>query len=259
MYYFDTAARQYDADFSLSQIGIIQRNQVYDFLSDYVSIHKPLRILELNCGTGIDAFYFARAGHQVVATDASQSMIDQCMSKMQIENINLKLSFLQCDISNLSQLKDNNFDLVFSNFSGFNCLNENDFANSISQIQNKLNDNGKFIAVLFGTKCLMERIYFFFKFQFEKMNRREKYQSNFNGTESLFYYSSSKVESIVKPYFSLLKMKPIGVFIPPSYLEEKMKKHKMLFVILQKMEKLFAKYFNTEYGDHYIIAFEKKQ
>nr|MBK9649803.1 class I SAM-dependent methyltransferase [Bacteroidota bacterium] len=182
MFYFDTAARQYDADFSLSQIGIVQRNQVYDFLNDYISIQKPLRILELNCGTGIDAFYFARAGHQVVATDASLSMINQCMSKLQIENINLKLSFLQCDISNLSQLKDNNFDLVFSNFSGFNCLNENDFANSIFQIQNKLNDNGKFIAVLFGTKSLMERIYFFFKFQFEKMNRREKYQSNFNGT-----------------------------------------------------------------------------
>ncbi len=258
MSYFDAVAEQYDADFSESQIGIIQRKQVYNFLNDYVSINKPLRILELNCGTGIDAFYFARAGHQVLATDASQSMINQCMGKLQIENSNLKLSFLQCDISNLSRLKDNNFDLVFSNFSGFNCLNESDFANSIYQIQNKLNDKGKFIVVLFGTKCLMERIYFFLKFQFGKMSRREKYQSIFNGTESLFYYSALKVESIVKPYFSLLKKEPIGVFIPPSYLEQKMKKSKVLFTILQKMEKLFSKYFNTEFGDHFIMAFEKK-
>jgi ubiquinone/menaquinone biosynthesis C-methylase UbiE len=96
------------------------RKQVYGHVEHYL---KPKsRILELNAGTGIDALYFIRKGHDVHAIDISDGMIEQLKKKSANENLSGKLSIQQLSYTELHKVNARNFDYVFSNFGGLNCI-----------------------------------------------------------------------------------------------------------------------------------------
>jgi ubiquinone/menaquinone biosynthesis C-methylase UbiE len=80
---FDILAETYDADFTQSQIGKLQRERVWKFLQAILqTLGRPLKILEINCGTGEDALRLAAMGHNIVATDASEIMIEKAQQKL---------------------------------------------------------------------------------------------------------------------------------------------------------------------------------
>src|SRR4051794_8659360 len=95
---FDILAETYDADFTQSQIGKLQRKRVWKFLKDVLrTYNRPLQILEINCGTGEDALKLATMGHTVIATDASKVMIEKAQQKLETSNISSdQVEFLQC-------------------------------------------------------------------------------------------------------------------------------------------------------------------
>ena len=76
---FDELAADYDATFSDSALGKTLRSLVWARLEQ---IFRPSqRVLELGCGTGVDALALARRGVEVVAIDASQGMIQVARQK----------------------------------------------------------------------------------------------------------------------------------------------------------------------------------
>src|SRR5258707_15591100 len=71
---FDRVAETYDATFTESLIGRAQRNVVWNALQR--AFRPGDFVLELNCGTGEDAFFLAKFGISVLACDASPRMIE---------------------------------------------------------------------------------------------------------------------------------------------------------------------------------------
>src|ERR1700755_1327236 len=71
---FDQLATRYDDLFTRSLIGRAQRNAVWNVLAQ--TFQSGDHVLELNCGTGEDAFFLAGKGVSVVACDASEQMIE---------------------------------------------------------------------------------------------------------------------------------------------------------------------------------------
>src|SRR5579864_3034344 len=70
---FDQIAVEYDELFTDSLIGRAQRDAVWKVLTrTFKSNHN---ILELNCGTGVDAIFLGGKGVSIFACDASQQMI----------------------------------------------------------------------------------------------------------------------------------------------------------------------------------------
>jgi SAM-dependent methyltransferase len=69
------------------------------------------RILELGCGVGRDAVFFAQNGHTVLATDGSETVIEQ--NEDQIHEPNVTFDVL--DIKNEFPYKTDEFDVVYSN------------------------------------------------------------------------------------------------------------------------------------------------
>ena len=69
---FDPVADLYDEIFSNTRIGKAQRDIVWKYLRKKNLINK--NILELNCGTGVDAIHLAQ-NNRVTATDASEAML----------------------------------------------------------------------------------------------------------------------------------------------------------------------------------------
>src|SRR5438105_2569973 len=100
---FDILAETYDSDFTASSIGKLQRKRVWKLLTPILqSYNRPLKILEINCGTGEDALHLAEMGHEIIATDASGVMIEKAQRKLYESKINSdQIEFLQCSFSGL--------------------------------------------------------------------------------------------------------------------------------------------------------------
>src|ERR1700689_3652994 len=70
---FDAVADHYDESFTDSRIGQAQRESVWTELKKAFSPGD--RVLEIGCGTGVDACAFGSYGVRVVACDSSPRML----------------------------------------------------------------------------------------------------------------------------------------------------------------------------------------
>jgi hypothetical protein len=106
-------------------------------------------------------------------------------------------------------------------------------------------------------------MYFTYKNEPDKAQRRQ----SLNGVRTeiggsvftTYYYSPSQVIKFFGKDFQLMKVKPVGFFIPPSYLNPFVTKHPVLFKCLNGLERLINSMgFLGDYADHYLIHFTRK-
>ncbi|PIA79388.1 methylase [Gaetbulibacter sp. 4G1] len=256
---FDSASKQYDEVFTFSNIGKAQRQRVYNYINPIIGSSKKLNILEVNCGTGEDAILFGGLGHDVIATDISEEMIAVANAKEHPKNVIFKIQ----DINTLSLgLFDINFDLVFSNFGGLNCLSKEQLSIFIKESSKILNPKGKLVLVIMPKKCLWERFYFSLKGNYKKAKRRNTSENiivNVDGTNvKTWYYNPKDIVSLSEALYKTKKIKPIGLAIPPSYLENSFLAKSPLLYILKGIDRIVNGSFWAKYADHFLIELEKK-
>src|SRR6187549_3375943 len=113
---FSKQSMNYDVYDRQNHILQEMRNQVYDHV--FSLLKAGSHILELNAGTGIDAFHFVKEGHTVHATDLSDGMVAQIEKKIATHALQNKLSCQRLSYDQLASLSGQRFDYVFSNFGG---------------------------------------------------------------------------------------------------------------------------------------------
>jgi trans-aconitate methyltransferase len=255
--HFDKHAKTYDAVFTNSSIGKAQRNRVYHFLEKSTLSKEKLNILELNCGTGEDAAYFHSLGHKIIATDISEKMISIASEK------HPHISFKKVDITTItSEMFSEKFDLIFSNFGGLNCLSPEEIEHFIGISDSLLNPNGKMALVLMPKSCLWERFYFLIKRQTKKAFRRNTDNAvlaNVDGVQvPTWYYNPKQISRLADKNFTEKLVKPVGISIPPSYLESFFTTKKRFLKLLIWKERFLSNSFWAKYADHFLIVLQKK-
>ena len=248
---FDDIAPIYDAHFTYSEIGKKQRNLVYNHLKSLLPTNKKWDILEVNGGTGEDSIWLAEKGHQVLCTDISEGMIEQARKKTTSSN----LHFETLDINTLQTKNfDTKFDLILSNFGGLNCLSPSDLKSFINNTVSLLKKDGRLILVIMPKNCLWENLFFSLKREWKKVGRRKKEFVLANvGKEKVktFYYNPLNLKEETKGLFINQAIKPIGLFVPPSYLEPLFKNRSSLLNLFFKLDlflqpiSILSKYLNT--------------
>jgi len=252
---FDTYADNYDEHFTNSLIGQLQRKSVWQFLKP--ALYNVKCILEINCGTGHDAIYLANKGFKITATDASAGMIE--VAKHKAEGYN-NLSFIQSSFAGLTNvLTGSSYDLVFSNFGGLNCIDEKDLRKLSNDLHQLLNSNGKAALVIMGRKCLWEQFYFTLKGDIKKAFRRKSKTSIESSLTPTWFYSPNEIAQIFGSKFTVQRVTPVGLLVPPSYLETWFNNKKWLLKLLAVIERpILHLPFLANYADHYIIVLTKK-
>lgn len=76
-------------------------------------IPQSSKILELGCGAGNDSLFFAQQGHNMLATDFSDVVIDKNNSRHKDNN----LKFEVLDMSLPFKFEDNSFNVIYSRLS----------------------------------------------------------------------------------------------------------------------------------------------
>jgi len=125
-----------------------------------------------------------------------------------------------------------------------------------------LSKKGKLILVIMPKNTLWEKIYFFLKRKFKSAFRRTKKVVfvNVDGINvPTYYYDPKDLVSLSKVNFESSAPRPIGFFIPPSYLEPFFKNKKRLLKVLNLLESKIKNWsFLSKYADHYLMVLQKK-
>lgn len=249
---FDKAALTYDKDFSLTSIGILQREQVYSFLPEI----QHIQVLEMNCGTGVDAIYFSQCGAKIIATDVSEQML--MLTKEKAQKKNLPIATMKWDLTlPPPDFSAAPFDLAFSNFGGWNCLNPEQIRALSHHLFLNIKPGGKLVVVWMPTFCLWETCYFLLKLKPASAFRRLKKKPTAANVEGVsvntWYYSTNGLRNLL-PGFKVLKTRSVGFFIPPSYLQPFFQKHTAFLYILHFLEKKIKNLkFFASFSDHAYI------
>ncbi|MFC4721295.1 methyltransferase domain-containing protein [Geojedonia litorea] len=256
---FDLAAKDYDRSFTNSKIGKYQRKLVYDYFLRTIDNNKKLDILEVNCGTGEDAIWLAKQGHKVLATDISEAMLHTAQNKTNLSNLNFQL----LNLNNLDKIESSKkYDLIFSNFGGLNCISSEKLIKFFSNSRNKLNEQGKIVCVIMPKNCIWDNIYLFFKGKckllFRRNNNNAVNVSVHGHLVSTWYYNPMELESFANDYFDVENYAPIGLFVPPSYLESFFSNKKFILGVLAWLDNHMKFKRLSKFADHFIITFKAK-
>lgn len=261
---FDTLAEAYDTSFVESLTGLAQRCISQKWLQPLLHGKTGLHILEINCGTGTDAMWLAQQGHHVTATDASAAMICKAQQKAAAAIQPDKPLFQTCAFDELHiAFGPQQFDCIFSNFAGLNCVPPHKLPLLARQFYALLRPGGYMAAVLFGKYCLWETAYYILKANpqqaFRRWTKKEVMVPLTTATrQPVYYYTATGFARLLAP-LKMEQKKPVGLFIPPSFLEALMQKHPRFFHwLVQQEENMHGPSFLSGLADHSFILLKKE-
>ncbi|HVN77718.1 MAG TPA: class I SAM-dependent methyltransferase [Terriglobia bacterium] len=217
--YWDAAAETYEQDFAGTLIGQTRRKAVWDELD---CVFRPgQRILELNCGTGLDAVHLGEGGIRVLACDISPRMIELARQRTNKAKLDGLIEFRPLATEEINVLLgEGPFDGAFSNFSGLNCVED---VSAVAQDLGRLLKPGApFLLGIIGRFVPWEIVWFLARGDPRKAVRRFRghmVRPLEAGTLVVQYFSVKEMANLLAPQFKLRKWKGIGICVPPSYLE----------------------------------------
>lgn len=255
---FDRLADDYDSFFTLSSIGKAQRQAVWKRL---VSVFCPGgHILELNCGTGIDALFMVGAGLNVTACDASPRMIQNARRRLALEDCEAKVDFFTLSTEELRALPENRcFDGILSNFAGLNCVD--DLGTFAREASRRLKPGSPLLLCLLSRFCLWETFYYMMRGKRSKALRRWKGAAEARIEQFSFavnYPTLSELRRTFAPDFQLISTVGIGITVPPSFLDPWIASHPGLLRRMKAIDDVVRTWPGFRLiGDHMLLHLEK--
>jgi ubiquinone/menaquinone biosynthesis C-methylase UbiE len=263
---FDDIAAEYDAVEAGNPIFQWQRRRVQrEALSTF---ERGSRILEIGCGTGTDALFFAEHGYRIVALDPSSEMVAVASEKILLAGFSNAVEFRQGGAECVEELVKvcgaASFDGIFSNFGAFNCVADlRPFARRAARL---LRPGGMMLLNLMPPICPWEIFYYLVKGQPAKALRRWRGRSGTSGISvnvgrqkvRTYYHTQAALRAAFLPSFEIEKKFALGVFVPPPYWCGATR-HQKLFKVLLNYEKAMAGWpLLRNWGDHVVIVLRKR-
>ena len=215
---FDALAESYDRIFTDSLIGRAQRSATWRHLDS--TFLPGQRVLELNCGTGVDALHLAERGVRVDAFDVSAAMIDVANRRLAAGR-RLPARFDMLATEELGTI-DSVYDGAFSNFGGLNCVHDlRQVAANLARVVRPL---GQVLLCFASRFCVWETAWWLAHGKAAKAFRRLRkdgisVELSPGSVVHVQYPPIHELRRLFAPEFSLIAVHGIGLFVPPSYLE----------------------------------------
>lgn len=255
---FDQMAAGYDASFTSSTVGRSQRGVVWKHALEVFSPGD--HILELNCGTGEDALLLASHGIRVTACDASEGMITEALERKRVAGGTANVEFSALASEELDALPHQlQFDGVFSNFSGLNCVG--DLSHVAQQLSRRLRPGASLLLCLSTRYCVWEIAYYLRHRNPRKAFRRCTGVSQAHIGEMrfpVFYPTVAELRRAFAPAFQLRSVTGVGITVPPSYVEAWMARRPRLLSGFESIDSVIRNWpMARVLGDHMLLHFTK--
>jgi ubiquinone/menaquinone biosynthesis C-methylase UbiE len=257
---FDAVADRYDESFTGSRIGQAQRASVWKELGK--TFRSGDRVLEIGCGTGIDACFLAERGVRVVACDSSSQMIAVTTRRIRENGQQKLVQPLLLRAEDISTLPANeSFDGAFSNFGALNCVQ--DLPSLVRDLASHLKPGATALLCWIGPCCAWEMIWYLAQGNRNKAFRRLNHDGVTariaDGAYVHVHYPSVKLLAhTFAPEFRLQSFKGVGVSVPPSYIEHWAQRHPRLLQLCERADSGLGRAPGIRaLADHMLLRFQR--
>lgn len=255
---FDAVAAGYDQAFTDTPLGRMLRARVWRTLQGCFA--PGSHVLEMACGTGVDAVWLAQRGVRVQATDGSPEMVEVARRRVVGADLEDLVSIQRQSLQELTAKAwpvPAPFDGAFSNFGGLNTIG--DWSSLARSLSNAVGPGGKLVLVPMGPLCPWEVGWHLFHGDMRTALRRLRQPATARiGQDeiSIWYPSLRQLKHALSPWFTHLKTYGLGLLLPPSYLAHLVDRRPALFRGLNRLEAITAP-ISGGWGDHYVSVFSR--
>jgi ubiquinone/menaquinone biosynthesis C-methylase UbiE len=182
------------------------------------SFQARQQVLDVACGTGIDALFLARHGIHVTGIDISPAMIVQLRAKAKQAGLDDAIEVHVADVASLSTWPRSMYDGIVSAFAGLNTVsNLAAFATTAARL---LRPGGKMVIHMLNRFSLWEWLGFVAKGQWAAARRlgHERERSFVIGGHSVrhvLYWPSETYQHFFASHFRLRRAYSLGALRPP--------------------------------------------
>jgi SAM-dependent methyltransferase len=255
---FDDIADRYDADSTDQYISRLIRERVWSWLAEM--FQPGMHILEIGCGTGVDAVWLAQRGVHVTATDASPQMLDITQRKAEAAGVRDLVTTHLLDLNASASWDIPTHDGAFSNYGAVNCIgNYHDLGAALSRIVHR---GGRVGLAVMSPLCLWEILWHGLHGDLRTATRRLSGSSMAHiGDISfpVYYPTPRRLIRELGDSFHLQHLRGLGVFLPPSDVYAALGKHPTATRRLSQLETLTANHFPFNYlADHFWLDLRRR-
>ena len=259
---FDSVAPTYDGPQGNNPLIQRMREIVWSRVDELLD--GPSTVVDIGCGTGLDAQHFAGLGHRVLATDWSGEMVERAAARD--SNGNGSVTAVRVGAHELHKLDigHGSVDLSYSNFGPLNCVPElGETARSLAAITRP---GGYAVFTVIGRYCPWEIAHYArkrrwtrAKVRFERestpvgMNGHTIWTRYFSPREFAREWIGNSGQWRVEYYESL------SLFVPPPYLDAMTQRYPKLFDKLVSLDEVTARWpLVRNMGDHFLLVMSRR-
>ncbi|MGX1995811.1 class I SAM-dependent methyltransferase [Xanthomonas axonopodis pv. cassiae] len=255
---FDSVAPDYDGPRGNNALIQRMRTTLWDTVASELPVGS--RLVDLGCGTGLDAGEFARRGYSVLATDWSPAMVERTRHRAATHGLQERLTTAHVGIQQLDRL-EGSFDGVYSNFGPLNCAP--DLPAVAAQCARLLRPDGCLVFSVIGRICPWEIGHYALRGRLRRAAVRAAKGAiavGMNGhTIWTWYHLPREFYRAFETHFALDSYRALSLFLPPPYLVEFCERNPRLSERLGRCDDRWGGLpLLRDMGDHFLIVMRKR-
>lgn len=257
---FDSVAADYDG--SRGNNPLIQEMRAQMWRSLDAVFTTPSRLLDLGCGTGLDAIRMAQCGHAVTATDWSSKMVRRTIVRAAQKNVSAQVTGANIGAHELEKLTASAcFDGAYSNLGPLNCVPS--LADTARECARLLKPDGMLVFSVIGRICPWEIAHYALQRRWPRVavrfSRSPVPVAMNQHTIWSNYFTPLQFYRAFKPFFQLQGYRGLCLFAPPPYLTWVRERHPRWHERLWQIDRRVAGWpLLRDMGDHFLIYMKKR-
>ncbi len=257
---FDSVAPDYDGPRGNNTLIQDMRNEMWRWLD--ATFAPGARLIDLGCGTGLDAIRMAGLGYRITATDWSPAMVQRTAERAERECVSDRVHALNLGAHELERLQSATaYDGAYSNLGPLNCVPELDHvARECSRL---LKSGGALVLTVIGRICPWEIAHYLRRRNWARLRvrfARGRVPVGMNGhTIWTRYYGPREFYRPFEPYFTLEHHRGLCVFAPPPYITWVRERNPRLYDWLWSLDRRMSAWpVLRSMGDHFLIVMRRR-
>lgn len=222
------------------------------------------RLLDLGCGPGTDAIYFAANGWHVTAIDWSIGMVDEASRRVRECGLEGSVDVRHLGIEQLDTdwTEQEPFDAAYSHFGPLNCVD--DLSRAAHAIAARVCPSGWFVASVIGRVCPWEMAVYLARLDsrraFVRFSRAAVPVPLEGRTVWTRYYTPGAfIRTFERAGFHPVACRALGLLTPPPYLSSFAERNPAFIARLQRIEDAVGGWpLVRGLGDHFAVVMQRR-